>query len=76
MGGGGSRQKDIEKRPEAAIPEMNTEEMMKLIDFDSSSIVDSFAKEMFLRSPKVEGLNHVLTSQHGREAFMKFLRTE
>ena len=51
-------------------------EILKLIDFDPCNKLDNFAKEMFLRSPKVEGLHHILSSQHGREAFMKFLRTE
>ena len=45
-------------------------------DSDSIAKLDSFAKEMFIRSPKVEGLNHLLLSHHGREAFMKFLRNE
>ena len=54
----------------------DSEEILKLIDFDPCNKLDNFAKEMFLRSPKVEGLHHILSSQHGREAFMRFLRTE
>ena len=55
---------------------VDSAEILKLIDFDPCNKLDNFAKEMFLRSPKVEGLHHILSSQHGREAFMKFLRTE
>lgn len=47
-----------------------------LKDLDLTDNNDNFAKEMFLRSPKVEGLQHVLKSDYGRESFLKFLRTE
>ena len=51
-------------------------EAIETADADSTNKLDSFAKDMFIRSPKVEGLSHVLLSHHGREAFMKFLRNE
>jgi PAS domain S-box-containing protein len=37
---------------------------------------DMFAKEMYLSTPKVDALAHVLSEESGREAFMNFLRTE
>lgn len=54
----------------------NTTAAIETADVDAVTKLDSFAKEMFIRSPKVEGLNHLLLSHHGREAFMKFLRNE
>ena len=47
--------------------------MPKFNDFDK---IDLFAKEMYLSSPKIDALQHVLSEEGGREAFMKFLRTE
>jgi hypothetical protein len=38
--------------------------------------VDMFAKEVYARSPKVEGLAKILDSRTGRQAYMKFLRSE
>jgi hypothetical protein len=49
---------------------------IKFVSAVSTRKLDSFAQDMFLRSPKVEGLCHILSSYHGREAFMKFLRNE
>ena len=47
--------------------------MPKINDKDK---IDIFAKEMYLSSPKIDALQHVLSEEGGREAFMKFLRTE
>ena len=44
--------------------------------FTESSTADAFAKEMYLSTPKVDALTHVLSEESGREAFMKFLQTE
>ena len=44
--------------------------------FTESSTADAFAKEMYLSTPKVDALTHVLSEEGGREAFMKFLQTE
>lgn len=44
--------------------------------FNDSDRIDIFAKEMYLSSPKIDALQHVLSEEGGREAFMKFLRTE
>lgn len=44
--------------------------------FDEKDKIDIFAKEMYLSSPKIDALQHVLSEEAGREAFMKFLRTE
>lgn len=76
MGGGASSPVNKETEVKAGNPVADAEEMMKLCKFDSTNNIDNFAQEMFLRSPKVEGLSHILSSHHGREAFMKFLRTE
>lgn len=75
MGGGASNFK-CGARSDDEINILESEEMLKLIDVDPSNKLDNFAREMFLRSPKVEGLHHVLSSHSGREAFMKFLRSE
>ena len=48
-------------------------QLPKFNDFDK---IDLFAKEMYLSSPKIDALQHVLSEEGGREAFMKFLRTE
>lgn len=44
--------------------------------FNDKDKIDIFAKEMYLSSPKIDALQHVLSEEAGREAFMKFLRTE
>ena len=44
--------------------------------FNDKDKIDIFAKEMYLSSPKIDALQHVLSEEGGREAFMKFLRTE
>ena len=44
--------------------------------FNEKDRIDIFAKEMYLSSPKIDALQHVLSEEGGREAFMKFLRTE
>lgn len=49
---------------------------MKFVSAASTRKLDTFAQNLFLRSPKVEGLCHILSTYHGREAFMKFLRNE
>eukprot|EP00596_Hydrurales_sp_CCMP1899_P008846 CAMPEP_0119044798 /NCGR_PEP_ID=MMETSP1177-20130426/34668_1 /TAXON_ID=2985 /ORGANISM="Ochromonas sp, Strain CCMP1899" /LENGTH=351 /DNA_ID=CAMNT_0007015491 /DNA_START=254 /DNA_END=1309 /DNA_ORIENTATION=+ len=43
---------------------------------DKFDKIDIFAKEMYLSSPKVEALQQLLSEEAGREAFMKFLRTQ
>lgn len=43
---------------------------------DKFDKIDIFAKEMYLSSPKVDALEHILSEEAGREAFMKFLRTQ
>jgi hypothetical protein len=43
---------------------------------DKFDKIDIFAKEMYLSSPKVEALQQLLLEEAGREAFMKFLRTQ
>ena len=45
-------------------------------DFGDDGVVDNFVKEMFMSSPKIDALQHVLSSDNGRIAFMEFLRTE
>ena len=61
-----------------AVQPLNNESIpsLKFVSAASTRKLDNFAQNMFLRSPKVEGLNHILSSYHGREAFMKFLRNE
>ena len=43
---------------------------------ESNNFADIFAKEMYCSTPKVDALQHVLSEEAGREAFMKFLSTE
>jgi hypothetical protein len=38
--------------------------------------VDNFAKEMYINSPKLDALQHLLTEDAGKKAFMQFLKTE
>ena len=72
-------EKSVQKSVVKSVNEValkNATAVIQAADVDSIAKLDSFAKEMFIRSPKVEGLNHLLLSHHGREAFMKFLRNE
>lgn len=43
---------------------------------DKFAQVDIFAKEMYKNSPKLDALQHLLTDEAGKNAFMKFLKTE
>jgi hypothetical protein len=43
---------------------------------DKFAQVDIFAKEMYINSPKLDALQHLLTDEAGKNAFMKFLKTE
>lgn len=52
------------------------DEAQVMLKFNDSDRIDIFAKEMYLSSPKIDALQHVLSEEGGREAFMKFLRTE
>jgi hypothetical protein len=52
------------------------DEAQVMLQFNDSDRIDNFAKEMYLSSPKIDALQHVLSEAAGREAFMKFLRTE
>lgn len=46
------------------------------LNFGSGDILAVFAEEMISRSPKEEGLTHLLESEKGRESFNQFLRNE
>ena len=45
-------------------------------DLGDDGVVDHFVKEMFIGSPKIDALQHVLSNEAGRVSFMDFLRTE
>lgn len=47
-----------------------------IFKFDSSDSRDISAMEMYTSSPKIDAIQHVLSSQAGREAFMTYLETE
>lgn len=70
MGAAGSvhEEKDVDKEFESMKKNMPT--------VDKFNKVDIFAKEMYMNSPKVEALQLILSEELGREAFMKFLRTQ
>ena len=46
------------------------------VNFNCADTLAVFATEMIARSPKVEGLNLLLESENGRDAFTQFLRNE
>lgn len=46
------------------------------VNFNCTDTLAVFATEMIARSPKVEGLNLLLESENGRDAFTQFLRNE
>ena len=47
-----------------------------VLKFDDEDVVNNFAKEIFMVSPKIDALQHVLSTDRGRTAFMDFLLTE
>lgn len=51
-----------------------TEDLMPKVDQQDNC--DLFARAMYESSPKIDALQHVLSEDAGREAFMTFLRTE
>lgn len=63
----------IDKDGNAVVKESQSQVLPK---FNEKDRIDIFAKEMYLSSPKIDALQHVLSEEGGREAFMKFLRTE
>lgn len=46
------------------------------VNFNCADTLAVFATEMIARSPKVEGLQLLLESENGRDAFTQFLRNE
>lgn len=43
---------------------------------DKSDKIEIFANEMYMSSPKIDALRHLLSEEAGQAAFMAFLRTE
>ena len=76
MGASSSVQKVPQTEMAVQTMSNNSIHSLKFVSPLSTRKLDNFAQNMFLRSPKVEGLCHVLSSYHGKEAFMKFLRNE
>ena len=66
----------IGRAKEVADAKVKVVEPAVLPKFDDKDKIDIFAKEMYLSSPKIDALQHVLSEEAGRDAFMKFLRTE
>ena len=46
------------------------------LKFELRDSRDILAKEMYTSSPKIDALQHVISNEAGREAFMIFLRSE
>ena len=71
----GSELRDSERKENKDLVESD-ESSHYVQNFGNDGVVDHFVKEMYMSSPKIDALQHVLSSDMGRIAFMEFLRTE
>lgn len=76
MGGGSSSPRAEESSADNKKASIATTPDILMPYCDDKDNVDIFAKEMYQCSPKIEALQHILSEESGREAFMRFLRTE